>query len=135
MQRKLLVCPDPTVPCFLLQTRDSPVPAVCLKNTGHWIVPAVLCFLIENTGQSRPGCVSENTGHWIVLSRVFSLKTRGSPVPAVCLKIRDIGLFRPGCPYKQGSRCRSALSPIHVILPLVGNNTVFKYCLPLYRFG
>ena len=59
----------------------------------------------ENTGQpgrdnlmSRPGCVSENTGHWIVpsrLSRVFSLKTRDNPVPAVCLKIRDIGVSRP----------------------------------------
>ena len=59
-------CPDLTVPCFLLQTRDSPVSAVCLK--------------IRDIGLSRLSCV-------------FSLKTRDSPVHTF-----DISQFRRELP-------------------------------------
>ena len=89
-KKKIPSRPVPAVPCFQRENtgqpgRDNPMsrPDCVSENKGHWIVPSVPCFLVENTGQSRPGCVSVNTGHWFVpsrLSRVFSLKTRGSPV-------------------------------------------------------
>ena len=98
---KLTTVPDLLVICGmeamldeLKQLLKKPNPSQMLSYDttfclGDFYVSPLLC------------CVSENTGHWIVpsrLSRVFSLKTRDSPVPAVCLKIRDIGLSRPGCP-------------------------------------
>ena len=48
---------------------------------------------------SRRGCLFENTGHCPVsIVPCFLVENTGQSLPAVCLRIRDIGLSRPGCP-------------------------------------
>ena len=72
-------------------------------------VPAVQCFLVEVVCLKIQDIVPSR------LSRVFSLKTRDSPVPAVCLQIRDIGLSRVFNEKTRDSRDGTIQCPIPVV--------------------